>query len=179
MVTIRSAHAGDHARLRSLLLSAYLEYRDVLPAAAFAAYVCDLVAVERRADIGEILVAEHDGALVGTVTFYANAVDDGMDWPAGVSSVRAMAVPPWARDRGVGGALLAACVARAEQRGSGQLCLHTAPFMAAAVRMYEAAGFVPAPAYDIDVADRIPGTGDWALVISAFTRPVAAADLAA
>jgi|SRR5690348_8706585 GNAT superfamily N-acetyltransferase len=169
MITIRSAHAGDYARLRSLLISASLEYHDVLPAGSFAAYLSDLVAIEQRADIGEILVAEHDGALVGTVTFYADAMDDGLDWPAGASSVRAMAVPPSARGHGVGAALLAACIARAEQRGSRQLGLHTAPFMAAATRMCEAAGFVRAPAHDVDGA----------VVFSAYTRPVAAAGVAA
>ena len=73
-------------------------------------------------------------------------MDDGLDWPVGASSVRAMAVRPSARGHGVGAALLAACIARAEQRERRQLCLHAARFMAAATRMYEAAGFVRAPA---------------------------------
>ena len=92
--------------------------------------------------------------------------------------MRAVAVHPSARGKGVGQALLDACIERAERRGRRQLCLHTAPFMAAAVRMYEAAGFVRLSEHDVDVAARIPGA-DHPLVITAYALELAAARVAA
>ena len=177
-ITIRPAHSGDHARLRALLIASYVEYHDAVPAHVFAAYLADLVDLDRRADFGELLVAEHDGAIVGTATFYADATDDGLSWPASTASVRAVAVHPSARGKGVGQALLEACIERAERQGRRQLCLHTAPFMAAAVRMYEAAGFVRVSAHDVDVAARIPGADD-PLVITAYALELTAARVAA
>jgi GNAT superfamily N-acetyltransferase len=166
-ITVRPAHTGDYAHLRALLLGAYIEYHDCLPAPAFGAYLADLVDLERRADLGELLVAEHAGVIVGTATFYADASDDGTGWPSTASSIRAMAVRPAARRLGAGRALLDACTERAARRGTLQLCLHTAPFMTAAVRLYEEAGFVRAEAHDVDVSMRVPGaTGP--LMIKAF-----------
>ncbi len=178
-VSIRTAHAGDFSRLRGVLISSYLEYHDCLPPGVFAAYLTDLVDLERRSDFGEILVAVHDGAVVGTATFYADASEDGIGWPATGSSIRAVAAPPTARGLGIGRALLEACHERAERLGSTQLCLHTAPFMAAAIRLYEGAGFVRAPEHDVDVAARIPSMVASGLVISAYTREIAAISAAA
>jgi ribosomal protein S18 acetylase RimI-like enzyme len=177
-ITIRSAHTGDYSRLRALLIASYLEYHDAVPAPVFAAYLADLVAVEHRADLGELLMAERDGAIVGTATFYADATDDGLSWAASTASIRAMAVHPSARGTGVGKALLDACIERAALRGRRQLCLHTAPFMTAAVRMYEAAGFVRASEHDVDVASRVPGA-DHPLVITAYTLGLRVAPVAA
>jgi ribosomal protein S18 acetylase RimI-like enzyme len=168
-VSIRTANPGDFHRVRGVLISSYLEYHDCLPPALFAAYLTDLVDLEGRADFGEIIVAERGGVIVGTATFYGDASDDGTDWPASASSIRAVATHPTARGLGIGRALLDTCQERAQRRGSTQLCLHTAPFMATAARLYEAAGFVRAPAHDVDVAARVPALGDGGLVISAYT----------
>jgi GNAT superfamily N-acetyltransferase len=179
MISIRTAHLGDFHRVRGLLISSYLEYHDCLPSAVFAAYLADLVDLERRADLGEILVAEHQGAIVGTATFYADASDDAMGWPATASSIRAVAAHPAARGLGIGRVLLEACQERAQRRGSAQLCLHTAPFMAAAIRLYEGAGFVRAPERDVDVSARIPSGAGTGLVITAYTIGVPAVATAA
>src|SRR5438105_1417323 len=101
-ITVRAAHAGDYHRVRGVLLSAYMEYHDQLPASAFARYLTDLVDLDRRADVAEILVAEHEGVVAGTATFYADASDDGIGWPVTASSVRAVAVGPSARGLGAG-----------------------------------------------------------------------------
>jgi GNAT superfamily N-acetyltransferase len=169
MVSIRPAHPGDFHRLRGVLISSYLEYHDCLPPALFAAYLTDLIDLERRADFGEILVAEHRGTIVGTATFYADASDDSTGWPATASSIRAVAAHPTARGLGIGRTLLDTCRERAQRRGSTQLCLHTAPFMAAAVRLYEGTGFVRVPEHDVEVSARIPSIVGTGLVISAYT----------
>jgi GNAT superfamily N-acetyltransferase len=178
-IAIRPAHTGDYHRVRGLLISSYLEYRDCLPPDLFGAYLVDLVDLERRHDLGEILVAEHDGAIVGTATFYPDATDDGTGWPATASSIRAVAVRPSMRGHGIGGALLDVCLGRARRRGSAQVCLHTAPFMEAAIRLYESIGFTRVPAFDVDVTKRIPGTPSGELTIAAYALDLTSASVSA
>ena len=60
---------------------------------------------------------------------------------------------------GIGRALLEACLERARAAGAPVLCLHTAEFMAAAVSIYQAAGFRRDPAYDFDVTSRLDLAG--------------------
>ena len=178
-IAIRPAHTGDFHRVRGLLISSYIEYRDCLPAELFAAYLVDLVDLERRQDLGEILVAEHNGAIVGTATFYPDATEDGTGWPATASSIRAVAVRPAMRGLGIGGALLDVCLGRAQRRGSAQMCLHTAPFMEAAIRLYESIGFVRVPAFDVDLTKRITGATSGQLTIAAYALDLTSTSVSA
>jgi ribosomal protein S18 acetylase RimI-like enzyme len=178
-LAIRPAHTGDFHRVRGLLISSYVEYRDCLPADLFAAYLVDLVDLERRTDHGEILVAGHNGAIVGTVTFYPDASDESTGWPATASSIRALAVRPSLRGLGIGGALLDVCLGRAQRRGSAQVYLHTAPFMEAAMRLYESIGFMRVPAFDVEVAERLPSAAGESLVISAYALDLASTSVSA
>jgi GNAT superfamily N-acetyltransferase/mannose-6-phosphate isomerase-like protein (cupin superfamily) len=147
---VRDAGASDLPAVRRVLLAAYQEYAATLPPAVFGRYLNDLLDVEGRVGAGEVLVAEHGGRVVGTVTYYADASREGFGWPAGWAGLRALGVEPGARGLGVGRALLAACLERAEAAGAPVLCLHTAEFMSAALAIYEQAGFRRDPAYDFD-----------------------------
>jgi GNAT superfamily N-acetyltransferase/mannose-6-phosphate isomerase-like protein (cupin superfamily) len=147
---VRDAGASDLPAVRRVLLAAYQEYAATLPPAVFGRYLNDILDVEGRAGAGEVLVAERGGRVVGTVTYYPDASLEGFGWPAGWAGLRALGVDPGARGLGVGRALLAACLERAEAAGTPVLCLHTAEFMTAAVAIYEQAGFRRDPAYDFD-----------------------------
>jgi GNAT superfamily N-acetyltransferase len=149
---VRDAGASDLSAVRRVLLAAYQEYAATLPPAVFGRYLNDILDVEGRAGVGKVLVAEHGGRVVGTVTYYPDASLEGLGWPAGWAGLRALGVDPGARGLGVGRALLAACLERAEAAGAPVLCLHTAEFMTAAVAIYEQAGFRRDPAYDFDAA---------------------------
>jgi predicted N-acetyltransferase YhbS/quercetin dioxygenase-like cupin family protein len=102
-----------------------------------------------------VLVAEHGRRVVGTVSFYPDAGREELGWPTGWAGLRALGVEPRARGLGIGRALLGACLERARDAGAPVLCLHTAEFMAAAVAIYEAAGFRRDPAHDFDVTSRL------------------------
>jgi GNAT superfamily N-acetyltransferase len=121
----------------------------------FGRYLTDILDVESRAGTGEVLVAEHGGRVVGTVTYYPDATDEGFGWPAGWAGLRALGVEPRARGLGIGRALLEACLERAVAAGAPVICLHTAEFMPAAVAIYEAAGFRRDPDNDFDAAGRL------------------------
>jgi GNAT superfamily N-acetyltransferase len=112
------------------------------------------------ADVGsaEQLVAERDGAIVGTVLLYPPRRMElprggwlEMPWP----EVRLLAVAPAERGRGVGAALMQECVRRVRRAGGRVLSLHTTDRMKAALRMYERMGFVRAPEIDFQP---MPGT---------------------
>jgi GNAT superfamily N-acetyltransferase/quercetin dioxygenase-like cupin family protein len=156
---VRDAGASDLPAVRRVLLAAYQEYAATLPPAVFGRYLNDILDVEGRAGDGEVLVAERGGRVMGTVTYYPDASREGFGWPAGWAGLRALGVDPGARGLGVGRALLAACLERAEAAAAPVLCLHTAEFMTAAVALYEQAGFRRDPAYDFDATGRLALSG--------------------
>jgi ribosomal protein S18 acetylase RimI-like enzyme len=96
---------------------------------------------------GEILVAADGPHLAGTVMLRF--------WPDGQvlrgedeAEIRALAVAPAARGRGVGRALLAAVMRRAAERGIRYLVLLTEPEMRVAQHLYTQAGFERLPGRD-------------------------------
>lgn len=133
-----------------LLMAANEEHLARFPPPIDEAYRQELASVPGRLGAGEVYVAEVGGELAGTVTFFPDAGLDGHPWPPGGAAVRFLAVAPPARGQGVGGALLGACVDEARRRGASFVGLHTAPFMDAAVRLYEHHGFSRAPRHDFD-----------------------------
>jgi GNAT superfamily N-acetyltransferase len=56
--------------------------------------------------------------------------------------VRGMAVDPARRGLGIGKLLLAQVESMARQEGVGLLALYTTPFLAGAIHLYQAAGFI-------------------------------------
>jgi predicted N-acetyltransferase YhbS len=124
-VSVRAARRLERRAVRAVLRAAYREYAAALPPAAFRRYLQDILDLGARARAGRLLVAEHAGRIVGTVTFYDDATAEGFGWPSGWAGVRALGVDPAVRGLGVGRALLRACVERAVAGGAGVLCLHT------------------------------------------------------
>ena len=102
--------------------------------------------VADRAATAVVLVAVEAGSIVGAVTYvpdprspWAELLDEGE------AGVRMLAVPPAAQRRGVGTALVLACVERARLEGRCRVCLHTTPWMTAARRAYERSGSAATP----------------------------------
>jgi len=150
---VRDARGDECAAVEALTLRAYAEYATVMAPPAWARLeealrtaLASVATVERV----ERIVAERDGAIVGSVLLYAPATDayagaaQRASWP----EVRLLAVPPEARGHGVGRALMDECVRRARRSGAAELGLHTSRSMRVAMQMYERMGFVRAPEYD-------------------------------
>jgi len=147
---IRDARADERAAIRDLTLAAYEEYATIMASTAWAALQQAVLAGLDAEGAVERIVAERDGALLGSVMLYppaTNAYDDagaGDGWP----ELRLLAVAPAARGQGVGTALIRECIRRARRAGASALGLHTSESLQAAIRMYERMGFVRAPEGD-------------------------------
>lgn len=114
-------------------------------------YVPELRDVARRVREAVVFAAfdETDGTPLGCVT-YAPGPDNA--WAEhlreGEASIRMLAVDPSAQGRGVGTALVVACLDRARADGRRAVFLHSLPVMAGAQRIYDAFGFRRVPERD-------------------------------
>lgn len=114
-------------------------------------YVPELRDVARRVREAVVFAAldDADGAPLGCVT-YVPGPDNA--WAehlrAGEASIRMLAVDPAAQGRGVGSALVAACLDRARAEGQRAIFLHSLPVMTGAQRIYERCGFRRVPERD-------------------------------
>jgi ribosomal protein S18 acetylase RimI-like enzyme len=147
-IVVRPARPEECARLGDLVVAAYdaigaLEGDDE--------YVPELRDVARRAREAVVLAAVDDatGALLGCVTYVP---DPANPWAEhlrqGEATIRMLAVDPAAQGRGVGTALVAACLDRARADGRRAVFLHSLPIMVGAQRIYGRFGFRRVPERD-------------------------------
>jgi GNAT superfamily N-acetyltransferase len=148
---IRDARAGDQQAILELVMAAYQEYAAVIPE-HWPDYRQNIVETISSPEPGVLIVAELDGALLGSVLLYhAGAVrvrDNGERFTMREPEFRLLAVDPAARGQGVGAALVDECIRRAREAGSPTLTLHTTNYMPIAKAMYERMGFVRDPELD-------------------------------
>ena len=120
--------------------------------AAFAQYAQDyadwpgfIEGIGRMAELArdaDLLVAEHDGVVIGAVAHVGPGRPRAAFFPGEWSVIRMLVVDPARRGQGAGRALVAGSLRLAQEAGSPVVGLHTSPIMASALRMYEALGFV-------------------------------------
>ena len=121
------------------------------------AYLAELVDVRPRFAEAEVLVAEHDERIVGTIAFYADVRHQGWsNLPAGWAGFRALAVAPRLRGAGIGKALVQHCIERTRKLGAETLGIHTISLLTDAVRLYQRLGFLRCPEFDLRAADIYP-----------------------
>ena len=114
-------------------------------------YVPELRDVGRRAAEAVVLAAVDgaSGALLGCVTYVPDA---SSPWAEHLgedeAGIRMLAVDPAGQGRGVGTALVAACLDRARAEGRRAVFLHSLPVMEGAQRIYARFGFRRVPDRD-------------------------------
>ena len=142
---IRDAHQDEFAEIGEIRVGAYLADGFLSPDSRYAPRLRELGAD----GAGPVLVAANDSVIVGTVMLQM--------WPNGgellrgpeEAEMRALAVRPEARGRGVGRALVDAVIERAASLGIRHLLLLTQSEMKTAHRIYEQADFVRLPDRDL------------------------------
>lgn len=142
--TVRAAGPQDYDAIRDLTLEVY-----VGGGLAGPDYRATLADVEGRARCTDLLVAVVDDRVVGSVALawhgaaYAEITADPEE-----AAFRMLAVSPLARGRGIGRALVQACVDRVRSAGVRRIVISSEPSMLAAHRLYASMGFWRAPARD-------------------------------
>lgn len=119
-------------------------------------YAAELADVGHRTSGADVLVAIQDG-LVGCVTLVS---DESSPWAelleAGEAGIRMLGVLPDAQGRGIGRALVEACLSCARRQGKAAVMLHTTPWMPAAHHLYERLGFERCPQRDWSPMPEVP-----------------------
>ena len=135
-MTIRPARVDEYEAVGELVVRAYSTLPDRVPA-----YDAVLRDVAGRAATAEVLVAETEGAVVGTVTFVPGPGPQAEVDDPDAAAIRMLGVAPEARGKGVGAALVEECIGRARKLGRLRVLLDTRQSMEAAHRVYDRAGF--------------------------------------
>jgi ribosomal protein S18 acetylase RimI-like enzyme len=111
-------------------------------------YNASLRDVSGRAQSAVVLVAVQHGRIVGAVTYVPGPGPYAEFGETDSGGIRMPAVDPAMQRRGVGRALVRACIERARKDGKKRIVLHTTPWMRPAQRLYESVGFGRAPERD-------------------------------
>ena len=120
-------------------------------------YVAELADVEGRADRTEVFVAVDEGRILGCVTLELDQTvgDDDDELPPDVSCIRMLGVDPAARGRGIGRALVEACIQRSREAGKRVVTLRTTSRMKVAQSLYSSMRFDRDEARDMVYEDRL------------------------
>jgi ribosomal protein S18 acetylase RimI-like enzyme len=146
-LVIRPVRPDEHAGLGEMTAQVYAEvlgrhlgdYGEVLRDVASRVTAC------------EVLVAVADGGggrPLGGITYVPGPSPWAELATEDEAELRMLVVDPAAQGRGVGAALVTACVERARAAGKAGVCLFTTPSMVAAHRLYDRLGFRRAPERD-------------------------------
>ncbi len=157
-MTIRRVRPGDYQAVGELVLAAY---RALPSYHAEPAYEAELFDTARRAAVAEVLVAvDGDARVLGAVTYVADSRNAYSEWDdEDAAGFRMLAVAPAAQGRGVGEALVRACIDQGRTDGRRRLVLHSTPWMTTAHRLYERLGFRRAPEHDFAPVPQVPLLG--------------------
>jgi GNAT superfamily N-acetyltransferase len=161
-LVVRPARPEEFAQVGRVTVAAY-RADGLLDSAEYpveSTYEAQLLNADRRAREAELWVAaEEDGEILGTVTW----CPPGSPWRQlalrdGQAEFRMLSVAPAGRRRGVGRALVDACLSRARQNGMSEIVLWSHPRMTAAHQLYLQMHFERA--YDLD-GSPAPGVFLW------------------
>nr|WP_315491642.1 GNAT family N-acetyltransferase [uncultured Rhodoferax sp.] len=147
LVTIRDFQPLDAPAVNALAVAAFEQY--TAHYSDWPAFSKNLANTSALADQGELIVAEAEGLVVGTVAYISASRPKSsffdQHWPI----MRMLVVSPSARGLGIGRLLAQECINRATRDKAEVFALHTTPIMQVALSMYERMGFTflrPAPA---------------------------------
>lgn len=134
---VREARPADLTAAGEVVAAAY--QRDLSVSAGYLAHIRDTAS---RAQQAVVLVAAEGDAVLGSVTYVAGGTTMAQRASADEAELRMLGVDPSARGRGIGEALVRACIERAQAAGLRRVVLSTQPEMRVAHRVYERLGFV-------------------------------------
>lgn len=147
-LVIREARDDELDTVAALLVDAYAEYAARMSPDAWASFAQQIGNVRGRTLEADLIVAERQGRLVGSVTLFSH--HRGVS--SGTIGVRLLAVPPAQRGTGVGRALMEYAIDLARREGQERVVLTTSQDMESARELYEKLGFVRETSLDHEPA---------------------------
>jgi len=145
---IRPVGPAEHAAVAGMTVAVYEQALGEVLTDDYRVILSD---VDDRAANASVLVAVDpaDGqTLLGSVTYVPGPGPYAEFDSADEAGIRMLVVAPLAQRRGVGTALVVACVNEARRARKARITLHTTPAMTGAQRLYEGLGFRRAPERD-------------------------------
>ena len=146
MIQIREFHPNDAVRVNELAVIAFDQFKDSYT--DWPIFRSRIENMSLLAEVGEIIVAERQGIVVGAVAYVGpgrpKAEFFRLEWPI----MRMLVVDPEARGHGISRKLAHECLDRAKRDEASIFALHTSELMKVALPMYERMGFKywsPAP----------------------------------
>ncbi|PMC36024.1 GNAT family N-acetyltransferase [Bacillus sp. UMB0899] len=154
-MNIRDALLKERPLIRTQRIEAYNEHASVVSEEHWHALK---LAISSEADTQpgvELIVAERDGKIVGSVALFPPQSDayEGLVEQVDYTEIRLLAVNAEARGQGVATALVSECINRTKEMGIDFIGLHTADFMKDAINLYKGLGFKRVPKYDFEPAN--------------------------
>jgi ribosomal protein S18 acetylase RimI-like enzyme len=137
--TIRNYRASDAEELNRIAVAAFSQFQDSYEDWPAMRAIVSKASV--LSDTGEVVIAESDGRLVGSVTYVGPNVAKAPFFDPAWPVIRMLVVDPDCRGKGVGRALTNECIARAQRDRAPVIALHTSPIMTVALPMYLRMGF--------------------------------------
>jgi ribosomal protein S18 acetylase RimI-like enzyme len=139
MPVIRDFQPSDAPEVDALALRAFEQFKDAYD--DWPAFQAKIENMSSLAEVGEIIVAETGGQIVGAVAYVGSGALKSEffrpEWPI----MRMLVVSPASRGRGIGRALAEECLRRAKRDGASVFALHTSELMRVALPMYQRMGF--------------------------------------
>jgi GNAT superfamily N-acetyltransferase len=161
-LTVRPARDEELDAAGELVARAYAGEPDMVGHDDYLETIRNARARTRRAEV--LVAVDETGRLLGSVTYVP---DHTSPWAEverpGEAGFRMLGVPAEARGRGVGTALVLACIDRARAAGRSAVAISTTAERAAAQRLYLELGFRRDPERDLDP---VPGVRLHAFVLS-------------
>jgi ribosomal protein S18 acetylase RimI-like enzyme len=139
--TIRPATSLDGPAINQLCVEAYEEFAHVVGQDNWLQMKVRLSSAADLMALGELLVAEDAGGVIGAVLYVPAGRSDGTLVPSEWATIRMLAVSPASRGRGIGRKLTEECINRARRDGAEIIGLTTADMMQIAEPMYQRMGF--------------------------------------
>lgn len=149
-IKIREAKKDELPTIRQQRIDAYQDHMQSISEEHWLALKKSVTSDADQQPSVELLVAEVDGKILGSVAQFPARIDayggqvDELDYP----EIRLLAVDQAARRKGVASALIDECIRRAKSKGYHFIGLHTGEFMTSAIALYERYGFERLPQHD-------------------------------
>lgn len=151
---VREAQSEDDSAIGTLLVEAYMtQYRQKLPE-ALRSYgperLRELRDVASKRAQAQVLVAELDGRVVGTVALFPPGASGSEAWLPAAADLRHLATAVELHGHNLSRPLLDAAEDAARRLGAAVVCLHVRRGVDGVARLYQRRGYVRDPSGDID-----------------------------